>query len=147
MRVFYIVKYFKDSLDPEEETQLPNSMGIGVGEDRGQDGDGRLNPGREIVNPEQNVADNDGREQEGVEEDDNDEMLSKIPEHLEFFKMLRNGQKMADHIKSKIPIVWRGYKTSVFPNMLTFTPADLNERLITALKNILDTSPDERKVN
>lgn len=80
------------------------------------------------------------------DEVDDEEAFGAFPEHLEFVKMMRSSQKMANHIKKKVPISWRGYSSSVFPNLPTFTTEELKDRLKKALTHVMDITSKEKQV-
>lgn len=60
--------------------------------------------------------------------------------------MVQDAQCMANDKQEKFPFEWRGYKSSVFPNLPTFQVDQLRERLLMALKGVFNISSDERKV-
>lgn len=69
-----------------------------------------------------------------------------VPEHIEFIKMLRDAKKEADETQTKVNIIWRGYKTSVLPDLPPFTVKALRDRLIWALRGIYSLKNSEREV-
>lgn len=79
-------------------------------------------------------------------EDDIQEKFGDFPQHVEFVRMLQEKQCLADKKQEKVPYEWRGYKSSVFPNLPTFQLDQLNNRLIMALRGVFNISPNERKV-
>ena len=79
-------------------------------------------------------------------EEEDEQLFGDSKSHLEFIKMLRATKKMADHTNSKVPLQWRGYKSSVFPSLPPFTVKDLKDRLKLALKGVFNMSGEERKV-
>lgn len=70
-----------------------------------------------------------------------------VPEHVEFIKLIRDAKKEADETKSKVNVTWRGYKTSVLPDLLPLTVKALRDRLIWALRGIYNIKTSEREVN
>lgn len=125
----------KSILDEAEETSEPV-----------KDVDDVLNSGND--NPEdQETQQPDGQKGQVTHEQDEDaEHFGGFPSHVEFVRMLREAQKLADETNDKVPINWRGYKSSVFPHLPRFTVKCLKERLKFALKGILDISAAETKV-
>ena len=86
-------------------------------------------------------------DQSKKEEEENDvKEFGLFPEHLDFVKMLRSSQRMADHVKTRVPVIWRGYKSCVLPNIPNFTTEDLRERLRDALKHVTDITTKEKEV-
>ena len=60
--------------------------------------------------------------------------------------ILRDAQARANEIGQKVPFGWRGYKSSVFPNLPTFSTKDLQDRLRNALRSVRNITLEERKV-
>ena len=60
--------------------------------------------------------------------------------------MLRDAKKKADESKNKASVTWRGYKTSVLPNLPPFTVKTLRDRLIWALHGIYNLRTSEREL-
>lgn len=90
---------------------------------------------------------NEMSEKEITDEEEEDiKNFGKFPVHIEFIKMLRSSQKMADHINKKVPLQWRGYKSSVFPNLPPFSVEDMRNRLLNALKGVSNITVPERQV-
>ena len=54
----------------------------------------------------------------------------------EFIQLLINAKTVADMNETEVPVEWRGYGTSVMPNLPPFTKTTLRERLNSALQNI-----------
>ena len=52
---------------------------------------------------------------------------------------------MADESGTKVPIGWRGYKSSVFPNLPKFSTKDLKDRLRNALRSVRNITLEERE--
>ena len=75
-----------------------------------------------------------------------EEIFGKFPEHLEFIAMVRQSKKMADHIKTKVPICWRGYESSIFPGLKPLSTKDLKGRLKMALQGVFNLSNEEKMV-
>lgn len=69
-----------------------------------------------------------------------------VPEHVEFIKLIRAAKEKADETKNKVPVVWRGYKTSVLPELPPLTVKALRDRLIWALRGIYNIKTAEREV-
>lgn len=78
--------------------------------------------------------------------DDDEKEFGKFKSHLEFVKMIRDAQTMANETKSKVPFTWRGYKSSVFPDLPPFTKKVLWDRLKNALKGVFDITVHERQL-
>lgn len=89
-------------------------------------------------------AEDDESDDPNEEQDKKD--FGAYPSHVDFIKMLRSAKKMADRSQTKVPVVWRGYKTSVLPFLPPFSTADLKERLKRALKGQFNLPSPERKV-
>lgn len=70
-----------------------------------------------------------------------------FPEHVDFIKMICAAKKVADSTKDKVPLNWRGYKTSILPNLPPLTISDLKERLMFALRGVFNASGPEKEVN
>lgn len=85
--------------------------------------------------PEDDTPENEN-EIEVDDETSDMENFGKFPEHLQFVKMIRAAKKVADQSQSKVPVLWRGYKTSVLPQLPPLTSQALKNRLIWALRGI-----------
>ena len=72
--------------------------------------------------------------------------FGEFPEHLEFIELIRKKQEEADEKKEKIPFQWRGYKSSIFPNLPKFGMKELKQRLRLALQGAFNLSGREKKV-
>lgn len=79
--------------------------------------------------------------------DSDEKEFGEFPSHVEFVRMIRDAQKKADDTNTKVPFSWRGYKSSVFPDLPPFSKKDLWNRLKMALKGVHHIDPRERKVN
>ena len=71
----------------------------------------------------------------------------RFPEHVDFINLLRAAKAKADETKEKANVTWRGYRTSVLPNLPPFTVKALRDRLIWALRGIYNIRASEREVN
>lgn len=80
------------------------------------------------------------------EEDDDDKLFGTCPDHVVFIKMIRTAKEEADACQTKVPVTWRGYKTSVLPNMPPLTEKALRDRLIWALRGIFNLRTEEKEV-
>lgn len=74
------------------------------------------------------------------------ENFGTCPDHVDFIQMVRAAKEQADHSQTKVPVVWRGYRTSVLPNLPPLTVKALKDRLIWALRGIYNLRSDEREV-
>lgn len=80
------------------------------------------------------------------EEEEILEAFGKFPQHIEFIRMIKDAQEMADEKQERVPYSWRGYKSCVFPNLGKFQLKDLRERIRLALKGIFNITLKERQV-
>ena len=71
--------------------------------------------------------------------------ISSISGHDVFIQMIINAKAMAEMDNSTIPIIWRGFKTSV-SSKLPLNRSNLKERLILALKSIKNITEEEKQV-
>ena len=69
-----------------------------------------------------------------------------FPTHMDFIEILRDAQTSADVTKSKVPISWRGYHSSVFPDLPKFTGKEFKNRLTMALRGVCNITLKERQV-
>lgn len=60
--------------------------------------------------------------------------------------MIRDAKKKADESKNKVNVNWRGYKTSVLPDLPPLTEKALRDRLIWALRGIFNLGTAEREL-
>ena len=95
------------------------------------------------VNTDVEVPAPDERSDDGV---DDERIFGQFPMHVEFVKLIRAAKKKADDTKEKTPISWRGYHSSIYPNLPDFTEKDLWNKLAKALQGVFNMSAPERKV-
>ena len=81
-----------------------------------------------------------------ADEEMDSDRFGKFPEHLDFIKLIRSAKKEADETSNKVNVTWRGYKTSVLPNLPPLTVKALRDRLIWALRGIYNIKTSEREV-
>ena len=74
------------------------------------------------------------------------EVFGGFDSHLDFIRILKETQKVAREKKTKATFQWRGYSSSVFPNIPEFTIPNLKDRLKMALRGVLNISNQETKV-
>lgn len=78
--------------------------------------------------------------------DEEKQFFGSFPKHLEFIQLIKECQDEADRKKERVPFKWRGYQSSVFPDLPKFTLDDLKKRLRMALTQILNITFKEKKV-
>ena len=69
-----------------------------------------------------------------------------LPEHMEFVKLLVDGQADADRMNEVVIIYWRGYRCKVENKLPKLSGLDLEKRLVNALKKVSDQTTAEKKV-
>ena len=75
------------------------------------------------------------------------ETFGEFAQHVEFVNMVQDAQDRAIKTQERVPYSWKGYKSSVFPNLPKFQLKDLQERLRLALKGVFNITLKERQVS
>lgn len=81
------------------------------------------------------------------EGEDEEAAFGQFPRHLEFVKIIKDAQEKAQRTQERAYYEWRGYKSSVFATVPKFKITDLKDRLIQALKGVVNITEEEKLVN
>ena len=70
----------------------------------------------------------------------------KFNDHIDFVKLIMDGQREANRTNRRVEIDWRGSKSWVVPNLPEIGTSDLKLRLYYALKGVTDLTKAEYEV-